>query len=111
MCKVKIRPHQSPAFSVYEYRARVYNPNLGRFMSEDPKLFDAGDYNLFRYCHNDPIDNTDPMGTEQYHDEHNTSAKDAGGQQAEQHLSASEALWNRQMNMRSSFAAIAHGVL
>jgi len=33
-------------------------------MSEDPKLFDAGDYNLFRYCHNDPIDNTDPMGTD-----------------------------------------------
>src|SRR5213083_2371601 len=31
-------------------------------MSEDPKLFDAGDYNLFRYCHNDPIDMTDPMG-------------------------------------------------
>lgn len=31
-------------------------------MSEDPKLFDAGDYNLFRYCHNDPIDFADPMG-------------------------------------------------
>jgi D-alanyl-D-alanine carboxypeptidase len=31
-------------------------------MSEGPKLFDAGDYNLFRYCHNDPIDLTDPMG-------------------------------------------------
>jgi hypothetical protein len=28
----------------------------------DEKLFDAGDYNLFRYCHNDPIDMTDPMG-------------------------------------------------
>ena len=27
-----------------------------------PKLFNAGDYNLFRYCHNDPIDLTDPMG-------------------------------------------------
>ena len=39
-------------------------------MSEDPKRFDAGDYNLFRYCHNDPIDFTDPMGTlEQYHAE------------------------------------------
>ena len=37
-----------PAFSFYEYRARAYNPTLGRFMSEDPKLFDAGDYNLFR---------------------------------------------------------------
>jgi len=33
-------------------------------MSEDPKLFDAGDYNLFRYCHNDPLDFTDPMGLE-----------------------------------------------
>jgi len=32
-------------------------------MSEDPKLFDAGDYNLFRYCHNDPIDYADGMGT------------------------------------------------
>jgi RHS repeat-associated protein len=49
---------------VYEYRARVYHAYLGRFMSEDPKLFDASDYNLFRYCHNDPIDMTDPMGTE-----------------------------------------------
>jgi RHS repeat-associated protein len=46
----------------YEYRARAYHPRLGRFMSEDPKGFDAGDYNLFRYCHNDPIDRTDPMG-------------------------------------------------
>jgi hypothetical protein len=38
-------------------------------MSEDPKGFDAGDYNLFRYCHNDPLDFTDPMGL----------AGDAGG--------------------------------
>lgn len=49
-------------FAVYEYRARAYHPGLGRFMSEDPKGFDAGDYNLFRYCENDPVDNTDPMG-------------------------------------------------
>ena len=60
--------YNTPAFNFYEYRARAYNPTLGRFMSEDPKLFDAGDYNLFRYCHNDPIDFTDPMGTlERYH--------------------------------------------
>ena len=51
-------------FAFYEYRARAYNPTLGRFTSEDPKLFDAGDYNLFRYCHNDPIDFADPMGLE-----------------------------------------------
>jgi RHS repeat-associated protein len=49
-------------FGFYEYRARAYHPGLGRFMSEDPKGVDAGDYNLFRYCHNDPIDFTDPMG-------------------------------------------------
>ena len=53
-----------PGFKFYEYRARAYNPALGRFTSEDPKGFDAGDYNLFRYCHNDPIDLTDPMGLE-----------------------------------------------
>lgn len=34
-------------------------------MSEDPKGFDAGDYNLFRYCHNDPINHTDPMRLQQ----------------------------------------------
>jgi RHS repeat-associated protein len=49
-------------FGVYEYRNRAYHPGLGRFMSEDPKGFDAGDYNLFRYCKNDPEDLTDPMG-------------------------------------------------
>ncbi len=56
--------YTTAAFNFYEYRARAYNAKLGRFMSEDPKLFDAGDYNLFRYCHNDPIDNVDPMGLE-----------------------------------------------
>jgi RHS repeat-associated protein len=50
------------AFGFYEYRARTYHPALGRFTSEDPKLFDAGDYNLYRYCYNDPLDKTDPMG-------------------------------------------------
>jgi RHS repeat-associated protein len=59
---VTYRATTTPVFNFYEYRARAYNPKLGRFMSEDPKLFDAGDYNLFRYCHNDPIDMTDPMG-------------------------------------------------
>jgi RHS repeat-associated protein len=52
----------SAMFGFYEYRARAYHPGLGRFMSEDPKGFDAGDYNLYRYCHNDPEDLTDPMG-------------------------------------------------
>ena len=49
-------------FGLYEYRARGYDPKLGRFLSEDPKGFDAGDYNLYRYVANDPLDKTDPMG-------------------------------------------------
>jgi len=28
-------------------------------------LADTGDYNLFCYCHNDPVDNVDPMGLEE----------------------------------------------
>ncbi len=52
----------NPTFGFYEYRARAYNPKIGRFMSEDPKGFDAGDYNLYRYVSNDPLDKTDPMG-------------------------------------------------
>ncbi len=49
-------------FGFYEYRARAYHPVLGRFMSEDPKMFEAGDYNFYRYCWNDPWDKADPMG-------------------------------------------------
>jgi hypothetical protein len=28
----------------------------------DPKEFGAGDYNLYRYCHNDPVNKTDAFG-------------------------------------------------
>ncbi|MEN3369318.1 MAG: hypothetical protein V7609_1461 [Verrucomicrobiota bacterium] len=47
---------------LYDYRNRMYQPELGRFLQPDPKQFAAGDYNLYRYCHNDPINKTDPMG-------------------------------------------------
>ena len=47
---------------IYDYRARQYQPELGRFLQPDPKQFDAGDYNLYRYCHNDPVNKSDPTG-------------------------------------------------
>jgi RHS repeat-associated protein len=47
---------------LYDYRNRMYQPELGRFMQPDPKEFGAGDYNLYRYCHNDPINKSDPTG-------------------------------------------------
>jgi RHS repeat-associated protein len=47
---------------IYDYRNRMYQPELGRFLQPDPKQFAAGDYNLYRYCHNDPVNRNDPMG-------------------------------------------------
>ena len=49
---------------LYDYRNRAYSPDLGRFLQTDPKSFDADPSNLYRYCGNDPIDRTDPMGLE-----------------------------------------------
>jgi RHS repeat-associated protein len=47
---------------LYDYRNRMYQPELGRFLQPDPKHFAAGDYNLYRYCHNDPVNRADPLG-------------------------------------------------
>ena len=47
---------------IYDYRHRMYKPELGRFLQTDPTGFDAGDMNLFRYCDDDPVDKSDPTG-------------------------------------------------
>ena len=44
------------------YRARYYDPKIGRFISEDPIGFEANDLNLYRYVHNNPGTYTDPTG-------------------------------------------------
>ncbi len=41
------------------YRARYYHPTLGRFVGRDPVQRQA---NLYRYCGNGPLINTDPSG-------------------------------------------------
>jgi RHS repeat-associated protein len=43
------------------YRARYYDPAVGRFLSEDPTGFKAG-VNFYPYVTNDPVNQTDPMG-------------------------------------------------
>lgn len=45
------------------FRARWYDPDLGRFLSEDPLGFAARDSNLYRYAANRPIRFRDPSGT------------------------------------------------
>ena len=44
------------------YRARFYDPNLGRFISEDPIGFEGGDVNLYGDVWNDPLQFRDPYG-------------------------------------------------
>ena len=45
----------------YDYKARDYDPRLGRFLQNDP-IGTKDDANLYEYTHNDPLDHTDPSG-------------------------------------------------
>ena len=47
---------------LYYYRARYYDPSIGRFISSDPIEFGAGDFNFYRYVGNDPVNWVDPSG-------------------------------------------------
>ena len=47
---------------LYYYRARYYDPLLGRFISQDPISFAGNDANLYRYVGNSPLNATDPTG-------------------------------------------------
>jgi RHS repeat-associated protein len=49
------------AAGLYYYRARFYDPQVGRFISEDPIGLEGG-INPFVYCLNDPIRFVDPYG-------------------------------------------------
>lgn len=47
---------------LYNFRNRWYDPKVGRFLSQDPIGFEAGDANLYRYVGNSPLSFTDPTG-------------------------------------------------
>jgi RHS repeat-associated protein len=47
---------------LYDYRNRVYSPELGRFLQTDPIRFDAKDVNLYRYVKNSTTRFIDPTG-------------------------------------------------
>jgi len=46
----------------YSLRARTYDPATSRFLSRDPIGFTWGDFLLYRCCHNNPVNFTDPSG-------------------------------------------------
>lgn len=49
--------------SQFFYRARFFDPSLGRFTTQDPLDFEGMDLNLYRYVANAPTVGIDPSGT------------------------------------------------
>ncbi|MDM8005916.1 MAG: RHS repeat-associated core domain-containing protein, partial [Phycisphaerae bacterium] len=54
------RAHGASGLALAQYRG--YNPELARWLTEDPMGFAAGDSNYYRYVSNRPVDVADPLG-------------------------------------------------
>ena len=52
---------RDPLTGLHYYRARFYDPEVGRFMSEDPIGF-IGGINVYAYVENNPVIFSDPLG-------------------------------------------------
>jgi RHS repeat-associated protein len=50
-----------PELGLYDYKARMYDPALGRFLQPDPAGYDDG-MNGYAYVGNDPVNMFDPTG-------------------------------------------------
>jgi RHS repeat-associated protein len=59
--RLKYTGREDDGTGLYQYRARYYDPKVGRFISEDPKKFEAGP-NFYAYVRNNPVNSNDPSG-------------------------------------------------
>jgi len=86
------REHESLTGLMY-YRAGFYDPQLGRFISEDPLGFRGGDVNIYAYVGNNPTNLADPTG--QWSTEvHNAIIKEAFGKCLDDH----QLFWLKEAN-------------
>jgi RHS repeat-associated protein len=56
-----------PETNLFFYRARYYDPVIGRFTIEDPLRFGGGDTDFYGYVRENPMNHTDPSGTTPLH--------------------------------------------
>nr|BFD67005.1 hypothetical protein HAGR004_20270 [Bdellovibrio sp. HAGR004] len=64
--RLRCHHNRQRSFKLYtqlvRFGARDYDPEVGRWTSKDPILFNGGDTNLYGYVANDPVNFIDPMG-------------------------------------------------
>jgi RHS repeat-associated protein len=60
--RLKYTGREDDGAGLYYYRARYYDPVIGRFVSEDPLGLAAGDVNFYQYTANNPVNANDPSG-------------------------------------------------
>ncbi len=51
-----------PESGLYYYRARYYDPSIGRFINEDPIRYAGGQANFYAYVADNPVKFVDPTG-------------------------------------------------
>jgi RHS repeat-associated protein len=64
IARLKYTGRDDDETGLYYYRARYYDPRIGRFISEDPMGYAAGDVNFYAYVGNNPVNGNDPSGLE-----------------------------------------------
>ena len=60
--RLKYTGREDDGTGLYYYRARYYDPSIGRFVSEDPAGFQGSGTNWYAYVGNNPVNANDPTG-------------------------------------------------